>query len=294
MRRYQIIYFFREGVRGVFLHGFMSFAAISIIAACLLIMGSFALVSVNVNRVIEDLRGQNEILVFINEDCSEAEAKSVGTRINQLDNIASCVFISKEEAFEDYKASLGEYESVFDDVENNPLRYRFRIMLFDVAGMSKAIGEIEKMAGVSHVRAEIEISDFILSLRSVVSAISITLVIMLLFVSVFIISNTVKLATFDRREEIAIMKVVGATNGFIRWPFVVEGFLLGITGAFLGFFLQWAVYNYMDAVIADIFPIFMLLPFSDLLSPVLALFTGFGFIVGVLGSVLTIRRFLRV
>lgn len=295
MKRYEVIYFFREGIRGVFLHGFMSFAAISVIAACLLIMGSFSLLAVNIDRVIEDLRNQNEILVFIDESLSLAEAKSIGTRISNMENIEKCTWISKEEAFEDYKESLGDQSTALEGLEdNNFLRHRYAVLLSDVSQMENMMETLIKIPGVADVNAKVEISEFILSLRSVVSAVSVSLIVMLLGVSVFIISNTVKLATFDRREEIGIMRVVGATHSFIRWPFVIEGFLLGVIGAVLGFFLQWGVYSYMDKAVQGVLPIFTMQPFSDLIFLVLLLFVVFGFVVGVLGSVLTIRKFLRV
>lgn len=295
MKRYEIIYFFREGIRGVFLHGFMSFAAISVIAACLLIMGSFSLIAVNVDRVIEELRNQNEILVFIDESLSLAEAKSIGTRISNMDNVERSDWIPKEQAFEDYKESLGDQSTALEGLEeNNFLRHRYAVLLNDVSQMESMMETLRKIPGVADVNAKVEISEFILSLRRVVSAVSISLIVMLLGVSVFIISNTVKLATFDRREEIGIMRVVGATHSFIRWPFVIEGFLLGVIGAILGFFLQWGIYSYMDKAVKGVLPIFTMQPFSDLILLVFLLFVVFGFVVGVLGSVLTIRKFLRV
>ncbi len=295
MKRYEVGYFFQEGVRGIFLHGFMSFAAIGVIAACLLIMGSFSLVAINVDRAIKELESQNEILVIINESLSEAEAKSVGTRISQLENVSDRQWVSKEQALKDFKTQLGDQASVMEGLEDvNPLRHRYIVSLVDVSKIEETIEELKSISGVDKVTAQVEISEFMLSLRNVVNAVSLTLVIMLLGVSVFIISNTVKLATFDRREEIGIMRVVGATNAFIRWPFVVEGFLLGTIGALSGFFLQWIVYNYMSVKVAGVIPVFTMAPFSDLLILVFLSFIIFGFAVGVLGSVLTIRRFLRV
>jgi len=295
MKRYEIIYFFREGIRGVFLHGFMSFAAVSVIAACLLIMGSFSLIAINIDRIIEELRNKNEILVVINEDLSRSEAQSIGTRINRtIDNIESLRFIDKDEALENYRERFGDQQNVFEGIEDrNPLRHRYLVQLQDVSLMRETIDKLESINGVEYASASFEVTEFILSMRGIVSAVSYTLIIMLLGVSVFIISNTVKLATFDRREEIGIMKIVGATHSFIRWPFVIEGFLLGVTGALLGFFLQWSIYSSLTGMVNGLIPAFNMSPFSDLLVIVFMLFIVFGFIVGVLGSSLTIRKFLR-
>ncbi|MCL1820591.1 MAG: permease-like cell division protein FtsX [Oscillospiraceae bacterium] len=270
----------------------MSFAAVSVIAACLLIMGSFSLIAFNLDRVIEDLKNQNEILVFIDEELSLAQAKSIGTRINNMDNIEENIFMDKDEALEQYKS---QFEAdLFEGIDENPLRHRYRILLNDVSLMQETMDKLSSIAGVAEVSAEIPISEFILSTRRIVNTVSYMLIIMLLGVSVFIISNTVKLATFDRREEIGIMRIVGATYSFIRWPFVIEGFLLGMAGALIGFFIQWGVYSYLEKFVKGVLEIFTFSPFSDMFLIVFILFIGFGFIVGVLGSVLTIRKFLRV
>ena len=296
MRRYEIGYYFQEGVRGIFLHGFMSFATVGVIAACLLIMGSVSLLAVNIDGTIKEIQSQNEILVFIDEEYSEARAKSVGTDIARLDNVQSREFISKEQAMEQFIGKVGMDPTLFEgyDDEANPLRHKFSVQVADVAHMQKTIRQLEEIPGVVKTRADLGVTDFILGLRTLANAVSVSLIVMLLCVSVFIISNTVKLATFDRREEIGVMRVVGATNGFIRWPFVIEGFLLGLMGALLAFFLQWAVYNYMSVRLTEAFRLFELMPFGDILIIVLPVFVAFGFMVGVLGSVLTIRRFLRV
>lgn len=188
MKRYEVIYFFREGIRGVFLHGFMSFAAISVIAACLLIMGSFSLIAVNIDRVIEELRNQNEILVIIDENLTLAEAKSIATRINRtMENVENCEFIDKDTALENYKEQLGDRQDVLEGIEDrNPLRHRCLVLLKDVSLMQEAIDELEGMAGVKYASAKIEISEFILSMRGIVKAVSYTLIIMLLGVSVFV------------------------------------------------------------------------------------------------------------
>ncbi|GHV34673.1 cell division protein FtsX [Clostridia bacterium] len=295
MRKYQVGYFFREGVRGIFLHGFMSFAAVGVIAACLLITGSVSLLALNVDRMIKDIQSQNEILVIIDEKLSEAEAKSVGTKIAQMSNVADRVFISKEKALEEYAEQMGENSYVLAGFEDkNPLRHRFVVKLFDVSLMTETTEQLREIAGVAEIKAQPEITAFIMGLRGVVNAVSVSLILMLLFVSIFIISNTVKLATFDRREEIGIMRVVGATNGFIRWPFIVEGFLLGIMGGVLAFIVQWALYNYVAIRVTEEFRVVQVMPFGDILALVAGAFVLFGFVVGVLGSVVTIRKFLKV
>lgn len=295
MKRYDTSYFFREGIRGIFLHGFTSFAAIGVISACLIIMGSFVLLAANLNNVIQIAEKENELLVYIDESYSDSDARSVGSRINVLDNVADCKFVDKNDALSEYSEKLGENQELLAGFQqNNPLRHRFRVFLRDISLMKETAADIEAIPGVARVSADEDISQGLIAARRVVNTVSVTLIIVLMSVSVFIISNTVKLATFDRREEIAIMRVVGATNAFIRWPFVVEGFLLGSLAGAIAFFLQWGLYSYVtDTVLREIADTFMI-GFGEMFFPMLLAFLISGFLVGVFGSVLTIRKFLRV
>lgn len=295
MKSYDFMYFLREGVKSIFLHGFMSFAAVSVIVACLIIIGSFMLLTMNVNMIIAEAEESNEIIAFVDENLTEAEALSVGSKINAVDNVASSLFVSSTEAFEDYSEELGDDSYLLEGLEGNTLlRHRYRIFVEDVSLTAQTAGAIEKISGISKVKASYDISEGIVSLRNVVNAVSYILAAILIGISIFIISNTVKLTTFDRREEIAIMKMVGATNAFIRWPFVFEGFLLGIAGGALAFIGQWAIYRYATIKIISNMQMLKLLDFHSIASPMLTVFLIAGFIIGVGGSVLTIRKFMRV
>ncbi|MDR2670277.1 MAG: permease-like cell division protein FtsX [Oscillospiraceae bacterium] len=299
MKRYETSYFFREGVRGIFLHGFMSFAAIGVIVACLLIMGSFSLLAYNLNALIGDIQNSSEIYVFVDETLSDAEARSVGTRINRLDNVDISTFVSRDEALVQFGERLDEeYSALIEGLEqDNPLRHRYVVRLIDTERMAETVAQLQNVPGVDQVNARLDITENILLVRGVVNTVSLALIVVLLAVSVFIISNTVKLATFDRREEIAIMRVVGATKRFIRWPFVIEGFLLGLTGAVAAFFLQWGLYLSLSRRVTEglkNIALVQMAPFDEILPAVLLVFLLVGFLVGMGGSLLTIRRFMRV
>ena len=295
MKRYDTSYFFREGIRGIFLHGFTSFAAVGVIVACLIIMGSFVLLAVNLNNVIRIAEQENELLVYVDERLSDAEARSVGSRINVLDNVDACIFMDKKEALTLYGEKLGDNSDLLAGFQSdNPLRHRYRVTLREIGLIHETTVAIEAVQGVAKVSADETISEGLLSARRVVNTVSVVLILVLLSVSVFIISNTVKLATFDRREEIGIMRVVGATNAFIRWPFVVEGFLLGLIAGAVAFVLQWGLYAYVTgSVLQNISGAFMI-SFGEMFLPMFVTFLLTGFLVGVGGSVLTIRKFLRV
>ncbi len=294
-RRNNLGYYLREGFRGMFLHGFMSFAAVCVIVACLIIMGSFCLIMVNLNHMITDLERDNEILAYVDENLSEAEAKSVGSQINMIANVLESEFVSREQALEDYISEQDNPE-IFSGVKSTWLRNRFRITLVDLSIMQQTVSEIEQIEGVANVSAHYEIQQGFLTLQNILNLASAAIILILFVVSLFIIANTVKLALYDRQEEIAIMKMVGATNGFVRGPFVVEGFLLGILGAGIAFAIEWGLYDLLINRLAQVDTMNLIdpIPFSDVLYPMAIAFGATGFVVGVFGSLLSIRKFLKV
>ena len=296
MKINNIGYLLKEGLRGIFLHGFMSFAAVCVTVACLLIVGSFSCLVYNINIMVEDLNKTNEILVYIDENLSDAEAKSMGTKLNGVDNVHQIRFVSRDEALANFRADHQEDEA-FDGVKAEDLRHRFVVVLEDNSLMEQTDNDIKKIPGVAKTNAAYELAEGFATLQSVLHIASIAVIAVLLVVSLLIISNTVKLAMYDRRDEIAIMKMVGATNGFIRLPFVVEGFTLGMVGAALAFGLEWLMYDALLARIAtvDTLQLFnTLVPFEELLLPMVATFAGAGLFVGVVGSWTSIRKFMDV
>ena len=285
----------KEGIRGIFLHGFMSFAAICVTVACLLIVGSFACLTYNISIIVEDLNKTNEILVYVDENLSDAEAKSVGTLINKVDNIYKSTFVSREEALESFKEEYGD-EDVFTGVDASTFRHRFVVTLIDNAQIRETVSQLEKVEGVVKINAAYELATGFTTLQNVLHIVSVAVIGILLLVSLLIISNTVKLAMYDRRDEIAIMKMVGATNGFIRLPYVVEGFTLGMIGAGIAFGLLWLLYNLLLSRLAsvDTMQILSFVPFTQLLLPMITTFAAAGLFVGIVGSWTSIRKFMDV
>ncbi len=295
MKKNNIGYLLREGFRGVFLHGFMSFAAVCVTVACLIIMGTFSLVLYNVHVMIVDLEKENQVLVYIDEDYSEAEAKSVGSRINLISNVHEAKFVSREQALDNFVGKQSD-TTAFNGVDASILRDRYEVTVEDNSLLEQTVAEIEKIDGVAEVSAHYEIANGFQSLQKVLNIASMVIIIVLFVVSLFIISNTVKLAMYSRSEEIAIMKMVGATNSFIRLPFVVEGFILGMLGAVIAFFLEWGLYDFLQAKIAvvDALRLFQIVPFAEVIELVAISYALTGFAVGVVGSLLSIRKFLKV
>ena len=296
MRINNFFYLIKEGVKGIFKHGFMSFAAVCVTVACLLIVGSFSILMYNVNIMVEDLNQTNEIMVYVDDTLPEAEAKSIGTKINMIQNVLQADFVPREEALQNFIEDHKDEQSSFSGLEASDLRHRFRVILEDNALIEETAAEIEDLPGVVKIRAEYEMAQGFTTLQQVLELASYAIIAVLLAVSLLIISNTVKLAMYDRKDEIAIMKMVGATNGFIRLPFIVEGFTLGMIGAALAFGMEWGMYDALVAEIAlvDALQLFSFVPFQELLIPMIAVFVSAGLFVGVVGSWTSIRKFMNV
>ena len=295
MRKHNIGYFFHEGVSNMFSHGFMTFAAIGITVACLLIMGTFTLVAVNANALLEDLEQENEIVAYVEETYTTEQAQGIQGELEVVPNVTSAVFVSREQAAKEFAAKYPD-EALFQNMDPQILRDRYIIKIADLEEMSRTVTLMERVEGVSDISAHEEIAGGFITVRNVATAVCLALIAILFVVSVFIISNTIKLTTFDRREEIAIMRMVGATNGFIRWPFVYEGFMLGLLCAVIAFFLQWGLYEAVARSVDtnDTMQLIHVIAFTELWKPVAVTFAISGLLMGVGGSLSAIRRFLHV
>lgn len=295
MRRHDFSYFFHEGVVNMFSHGFMSFAAVGITVACLLVMGTFTLVAYNAEMQLKELESENEILAFVDDSLTETQGRALQGSIEALPNVRSVRFITREEACETFEKKYeGKY--ALGDLDPEILRDRFAIKVNDLGAMEETRSAVKGVAGIADARADENLAQGFITLRNVASVVCIALITILLVVSAFIISNTIKLTTFDRRDEIAIMRMVGATNGFIRWPFVYEGFIIGILSAGIAFGLQWLLYATVARSIAvsDVLSLISVVDFATIWKPVALVFGGVGMLVGVGGSLTAIRKFLQV
>ena len=294
MSRNRTGYYIKEGFSSIFTHSLMSFASICIITAFLIIMGSFSLIAVNITAIVGELENENIILVYVNDALSESDARGLGSSILYTPNVASVNFISRDQAM---KTFIGKYESTerYKDVEASWFRHRFEVFVHDVAEIAETQLALKDIYGVEKVNANLKIAQGLVTLRNIVSGASVVIVAVLLAISLFIMSNTIKLATFERREEIAIMKMVGATNSFIRWPFIYEGFILGVTGAMAAYAALWALYGLVAREAISIEAGFVtVVPFTNVYMPLLVVFAAIGFGVGVGGSGMALNKYLKV
>ena len=294
-RKFDAGYYLSEGFHSIFTHGFMSFAAVCMIVACLLIMGSFSLLAINLDHMLGDLEAENEFLAYIDETYSEEEARAIQPQIEAIPNVSEVTFVTREEALEDWKEGRAD-NNLMDSLQPEVLRDRFRIHVADIEQLKETSDAVETVTGVVKVSAAYEIAQGFVLVRNIATGVALVLIGILAIVSLFIIANTIKLATFYRREEIAIMKMCGATNAFIQWPFVVEGLLLGLTGALVAFFAQWGVYQLVSRLIiqGNGLSLVTIVPYTNLIGTILPVFCLTGAVIGVGGSLLAIRKFLQV
>ena len=287
-------YLISEGFRGIFKHGFMSFATVAIIVACLIIMGSVSLLSVNIDALIKELENHNEVVAFVDETYTSEESEALKPQIDALDNIYSDKFVNREEAMNEFMDNYDK--SLMEGIDSSVFRDRFVIQLTDIARMAETQSALSSIEGIVKVKARTEYAQSFISIRNIVSAISLVLIAILLLVSFFIMSNTIKLATFSRKEEIGIMKLVGASNAFIRLPFVIEGLILGIFGAVLAFFAEWGVYNLVtEKLVSSMTGSYIsVVPFASVMIPLLLAYLAIGILVGAFGGVNAIRNYLKV
>ena len=289
------LYLIREGFRSIKTHGFMSFASVTIITACLIIMGSIALLTLNIDKLIADLESQNEIVAFVDENIADEEAaKAIESSILAVGNVESAEFVSRDSAMNNF---MSKYDDrLMEGIDSTVFRHRYVLHLTDISQMAETKRELEQVPGIIKVNAQIEYADRFVRVRNIVSVISLVLTAVLTFVSFFIMSNTIKLTTYGRREEIAIMKMVGATNAFIRTPFVIEGLVLGVLGGLLGFLLEWLLYTLLNSSLMDSLTgsFVTLVPFKMVMLPLLIAYVGIGVLIGVFGGNNAIRNYLKV
>lgn len=296
MKRFNGGYLISEGIASILNHGLMSFVAVCIIVACLIIMGSFSLVAVNLDYNLGKLEDKNEFLAYIDESLTEDQARDLQSTIEAVANVRAVTFISREQAKESYLQDK-EDNSLYNDLPDDVFRHRFSIQVDDIEQMKTTVDAVNQIPGIAKISADLDIAQGFVVARNILSGISLIMIVVLIIISVFIVYNTIRLSTFHRRDEIAIMKMCGATNSFICWPFVIQGLVIGLVGALIAFALQWCIYGLIAKTAADpnaAVQLLEVIPFTSMMGKILLIFCGTGFVIGVGGSLLSIRKFLNV
>ena len=294
-------YLTKQGLHNLRANRLMSLASIGVLTACLLLTGIAGLFSANVNSLVEYLGDQNETVVYLDQGLSDEELASVDQTLRSMPGLAAVTYVSQEEVLETYKGYMSEYADLFNDFEeDNPFHANYRVVLENLNQLDEMIAQLEQIDGVYSVSAPTQLSSVFLTIQRAVTYAGWALVAVLALVSVVVISNTIRLTVFARRKEINIMKYVGATNGFIRWPFFVEGTSVGLISGLLAAGLVIGAYalvvNRIGAMSGFWGPILgsCLLSVSQVWPVVLGAFLIFGVVIGSIGTATSIRKYLEV
>lgn len=289
MKFRQLFHLLREGFRNTWQHRLMAFASVGVLICCLMLTGFAYLIYVNVEAVFYYAVDQNTVAVFLEQDLTEAQVQKVGLQLESLDNVKIKEFISKEDFMDRFGDELTE--GIVDSYEGdkNPMPNAYMITMKNLDLFQETLEDIQRIRGVEEASYDAGVASTLSQLRGVVLAIGGGIIGVLLVVSLFIIVNTIKLTVYNRRLEIYIMKSVGATDGYVRFPFVVEGWLLGVLAGGIGFGLISLLYR----ALADNLTTFKLVPFGEQWLPLLIGFLAGGMLVGVCGSAISIRKYLR-
>lgn len=269
----------------------MTIASIGVLLSCLLITGSAVLFSVNVKYAIKEVENQNSFTVYLDTDVSSLEAVQIGEKIKEVDNVSSCVFFSKEEAIDKYKEVLG---TLFEGLngEDNPMPDAYHISMYDLSIYEETVNKVSSIKGVDNVGDRSGAAESLTKLDRLVTSIGFWIVLILGAVSLFIVSNTISVTMYSRRLEISIMKSVGATDWFIRIPFVVEGIVIGLISASIALAGLGTLYETCMKMINQIIP-FSHINFVSMLLPVAVSFVVSGILFGLIGGLISITKYLK-
>ena len=298
MRIGSFTYLLKQGAKNTYLNKAMSFASVGVLTACLILVGLAALLSQNIKSITKTIQQQNEIVIYVADDISAAGEAELDRQIRSMDNILEVKYTSKEQAFDEQKDKLGDLLDGYENEDVFPASYHIKIK--DLSLIDDNVAKLNALSGVYRVDAPTDIAEIMVKTDSGVSVGGTVVVLALLVVSFVIIMNTIKITVFSRRREINIMKYVGATNSFIRMPFLVEGMILGLISGVVSFFVVWYFYSQLITAIGGESNAFIasatqaLIPFSKIAAPLLISYITAGVLIGGTGSLVSIRKHLKV
>ena len=301
MKASGVRYLVNQGIENIWKNRMMAFASFCVLLASLLLVGISVLFYMNITSMIGGVEDKNEVIVYLDEDTTDSEISEFQGELQKLGNIQSITFYSREQAFEDLKKSMSDYEVLFDSLgDDNPLIDGFRIKIQNIDYISDTIAQIEQLDHVYSIRAPMDFVNLLTEIRKIVTLICSVLIIALLIICIVIISNTTKASVFARREEIQIMKYVGATNTFIRVPFFVEGLLTGLLAGAVALVITWFAYDSLVELLtgqADFLSVIgmgSIIPFKKVVGRVMLTYLGAGGLFGALGAIFSMRKHLNV
>lgn len=289
-------YLVKEGFRNTWTNRMMSIASICVLLSCLVLIGSASMIFLNINSLVQKIEDENVIMVYIDDEATDADIDEMGIKLNDISNVEKIEFVAKEDAWAEQIATMDEAQAEFftETTDEIPLPDAYKVTVKDLEQFTSTVKEIKALDHIYTVRQNTDLAKKLATLSHGITIIAIVIISVLFAISLFIISNTIKLTVYSRRLEISIMKSVGATNSFVQLPFVVEGIILGVVAGVLSLFAVWGIYEVAIKSFADVFRSIGLtaLTFTDYALPILGIFIAIGIVSGVGGSLITMRKYL--
>ena len=286
-------YLVKEGFRNTWTNRMMSIASICVLLSCLVLIGSASMIFLNINSLVQKIEDENVIMVYIDDEATDADIDEMGIKLNDISNVEKIEFVAKEDAWAEQIATMDEAQAEFftETTDEIPLPDAYKVTVKDLNQFTSTVKEIKALDHIYTVRQNTDLAKKLATLSHGITIIAIVIISVLFAISLFIISNTIKLTVYSRRLEISIMKSVGATNSFVQLPFVVEGIILGVVAGVLSLFAVWGIYEVAVKSFADVFRSIGLtaLTFTDYALPI---FIAIGIVSGVGGSLITMRKYL--
>jgi len=295
MKNRNLRYLTSEGIKNIGANRLMSFASIAVLMSCLVMIGCAVLLYFNIDALLKSVESQNVIMVFVEKEADEETVKEVQSNIGTLDNIESVKFISRDEAYETVLASLGDNSGIMSGVDSTFLPDAFEVTVSDMQYFTLTVNQIRNLDHILSIRENSDLADRLERIRTAVSYVCIGIIVLLFIVALFIIANTIRITMFTRRLEISIMKAVGATNSFIRWPFLIEGITIGMIAAVLAMGVLYLIYYLAGEALLTIFGIFggSLISFMDYAPYLFIAFICVSILTAGIGSIFSIGKYLK-
>lgn len=288
-------YLTKMGVHNMIANRSMSISSISVLTACLLLVGISAIILINIQTLVKDFEKQNVVVAFVTEDIEESAVYKVGTDLQMIPDVIGVEFVSKEEGYAQQLEEFGVEEGLFDGIIENPLPHSYRISVGNLENFSNTLALIEQVDNIDSVRESQELVNQISTLQSSITAICVVLGIVMAIVSMFIISNTIRITMTSRKIDITVMKSVGATNTFICWPFMIEGIFIGLISGVLALVITIVVDRFEGMSLQSLLSMFgsEAVSLIDYLPLLIICYLVSGIVIGSIGSVVSIRKYLR-
>ncbi len=297
MRLSKVGYSLAQAKKNVIRNGLMTIASLFTITSCLVILGLFTVITLNVNYISDQVKDQCEIQLFMKDDATEERTEAIKAEIDNTPNVKESVLFTKEDMLKFAKEDMFEgKEDLLTGFEgdDNPFSNSYKITLNDIEKTTETVDSLKALDGVDHVENKQDVVNTVVSVSNIVKKLSLFVMALLLIIAIVIIANTVKLTVFNRRKEINIMKYIGATDRFIRIPFILEGMMIGFIGAVIAFgLMSWGYITMLNYVKAYQFNMFELIQYMTVAPIIAALFVVVGCLIGIAGSVFSMRKYLK-